>query len=66
MVCVAPSGRITLVNAQTERLFGYRREELEGQLVEMLVPEAARAVHPQRRAGYVADPVPGRWARACS
>ena len=58
MVCVAPSGRITLVNAQTERLFGYRREELEGQLVEMLVPEAARAVHPQRRAGYIADPVP--------
>ncbi len=55
---VAPSGRITLVNAQTERLFGYRREELEGQLVEMLVPEAARAVHPQRRAGYIADPVP--------
>ena len=58
MVCVDPSGRITLVNAQAERLFGYQRQELEGQLVEMLVPESARAVHPQRRAGYVADPVP--------
>ena len=58
MLCVDPDGRIALVNAQTERLFGYQRQELEGQLVEMLVPEAARAVHPRRRAGYVADPVP--------
>ncbi|HTT52435.1 MAG TPA: ATP-binding protein [Streptosporangiaceae bacterium] len=58
LVCVAPSGRITLVNAQTERLFGYRRQELEGELVEVLVPEAARAVHARQRAGYVADPVP--------
>ena len=53
-----PDGRIALVNAQAERLFGYQRQELEGQLVEMLVPEAARAVHSQRRAGYMADPVP--------
>jgi PAS domain S-box-containing protein len=58
MVCVAADGRITLVNAQTERLFGYQRQELEGQPVEILVPEAARAGHPQRRAGYVSDPVP--------
>ena len=58
MVCVAPSGRITLVNVQTERLFGYQRQELEGQLVEILVPEAARAMHSRRRARYMADPVP--------
>ncbi len=58
MVCVAANGRITLVNAQTERLFGYQRQELEGQLIEILIPEAARAVHPQRRAGYLADPAP--------
>jgi two-component system, cell cycle sensor histidine kinase and response regulator CckA len=57
MVCVAADGRIILVNAQAERLFGYQRQDLEGQLIEILVPEAARAVHPQRRAGYVADPV---------
>src|ERR1700722_13608649 len=58
MVCVAATGRIALVNVQAERLFGYPREELEGQLIEVLVPEVARAMHPQRRAGYMADPVP--------
>jgi PAS domain S-box-containing protein len=57
MVYVADDGRIVLVNAQAERLFGYRRSELEGQLVEMLVPEAVRAVHPRRRAEYMASPV---------
>jgi len=57
MVCVDAGGRITLANAQTERLFGYGRAELEGQLVEMLVPDAVQAGHPQRRAEYMADPV---------
>jgi PAS domain S-box-containing protein len=58
MVCVDVGGRIVLVNAQTERLFGYGREELTGQLVEILVPDAIRAGHPARRAGYMADPRP--------
>jgi PAS domain S-box-containing protein len=58
VLCVDPDGRIVLVNAQTERLFGYRRQELTGQLVEILVPDAIRAGHPARRAGYVADPRP--------
>ncbi|MGD0064801.1 MAG: PAS domain S-box protein [Streptosporangiaceae bacterium] len=56
VVCVDVSGRIVLVNAQTERLFGYGREELTGQPVEILVPDAARASHPAHRAAYVADP----------
>ena len=58
MVCVDSSGRIMLVNAQAERKFGYRREELVGQLVEILVPDAIKAGHPALRAGYVADPRP--------
>jgi two-component system cell cycle sensor histidine kinase/response regulator CckA len=58
MVCVDADGRIALVNAQTERLFGYARDELIGQPVEMLVPDAVRDVHPGHRAGYVADPAP--------
>ncbi len=58
MVCVERDGRITLVNAQAERLFGYDRKELVGQPVEMLVPDAVRGVHPGHRAGYTADPRP--------
>ncbi len=58
MVCVDAGGRIVLVNAQAERLFGYGREELAGQRVEVLVPDGVRAVHPGHRAGYAADPRP--------
>src|SRR6266705_2836258 len=58
MVCVDDGGRIALVNAQTERLFGYGRGELVGQPVEMLVPDGVRDAHPGHRAGYMADPRP--------
>ena len=58
VVCVDRNGRIELVNAQAERLFGYSRDELASQLVEILVPDAIKAAHPARRAGYVADPQP--------
>ena len=51
-----PSGRILLVNAQMEKVFGYAREELIGQAVEILVPERFRAKHPQFRQGYHAHP----------
>ncbi|MGA7760148.1 MAG: PAS domain S-box protein [Candidatus Binataceae bacterium] len=56
MVIVGPDGRIVLVNAQTEKLFGYRRAELLGNTVEMLVPQRFRAQHPQHRTRYFADP----------
>jgi PAS domain S-box-containing protein len=58
MVCMDSGGRIVLVNAQAERLFGYPREELIGQLVEILVPDAVKAAHPALRAGYATDPRP--------
>jgi PAS domain S-box-containing protein len=58
MMCVRADGRIALVNAETERLFGYRRDDLIGQSVEMLLPEAMRDAHLGRRAGYEADPQP--------
>jgi len=58
MVCVDADGRIVLVNARTERLFGYRRDELIGLPMDMLVPDAVRDVHPGHRGGYIADPQP--------
>ena len=58
MICADSTGRIVLVNAQTERLFGYRRADLEGQPVEILVPDAVRAGHGALRARYAAGPQP--------
>ncbi len=58
MVCADRDGRIVLVNAQAEKLFGYQREDLAGQPVEILVPDAMKAGHPALRAGYAADPQP--------
>ncbi len=55
-VIVDPSGRISLVNSQTERLFGYTREEVLGKSVDMLVPHRFRAVHPHHRDSYIATP----------
>ena len=49
-------GRITLVNRQTEVLFGYAREDLLGQPVELLAPERFRAAHRQHRTHYMAAP----------
>jgi PAS domain S-box-containing protein len=56
MVIVNKKGRIVLVNAQAERIFGYSREEMVGQWVELLVPDRFRKNHPGHRTGYFADP----------
>jgi PAS domain S-box-containing protein len=56
IVGVTADGTITLVNVQTERLFGYRREELLGQSVDLLVPGDLRAAHPGHRDRYFALP----------
>ncbi len=58
IVCVGEDGTIALVNTQTERLFGYERDELLGQTIEVLVPERVRAIHPSHRHGYMEDPHP--------
>jgi PAS domain S-box-containing protein len=55
MVVVNQQGRIVLVNAQVQTVFGYRREELVGQPVEMLMPQRFRGPHAEHRAGFSAE-----------
>ena len=56
ILMVNSEGRITLVNNQTERLFGYTRSELVGQVMEMLTPERYRREHPQLRSSFFLHP----------
>ncbi len=58
LVVVDVGGRIVLANSQTETMFGYRREELLGQAIEVLVPEQFRADHIRKRDEFLADPRP--------
>jgi PAS domain S-box-containing protein len=51
------TGRIELVNSQTELLFGYHRDELLGQPIEILVPERFRQQHPAERARFLETPM---------
>lgn len=55
MILVNRKGIITLVNAQTETLFGYSREELLGQSIDILSPAPLRGAHPGHRAAFFAD-----------
>jgi PAS domain S-box-containing protein len=50
------AGLIVLVNAETERMFGYSRDELIGQRIDMLVPDHARPQHSRHVAGYTGSP----------
>ncbi len=56
VVVVDQAGRIVLVNAQVEKLFGYCREELIGAEIEKLVPQRLRDRHPVYRSGFLSQP----------
>jgi len=53
MIIVNEQGVITIVNAQTEKLFGYQREELIGKEIENVIPHRFRAEHPEKRNGFI-------------
>lgn len=56
MVMVNAAGRIEMVNLQAERVFGYSRNEMIGQPVEMLLPARMRGHHPDLRRAFFTDP----------
>lgn len=56
MVMVDQDGMIVLVNAQIEKSFGYSRDELLGEPIEILVPERFRAHHPTYRDHFISNP----------
>lgn len=58
ILVVSGDGTITELNPQVEVLFGYARQELLGQPVEVLVPEALRRRHRGLREGFTRDPRP--------
>ena len=56
MVMIDADGKIVMVNTEIEQLFGYRREELIGRPVEMLVPERLRMQHVRHRGEFTPKP----------
>ncbi len=58
VVIVDGDGIVIEINRQAENLFGYRRDELIGSLVEVIMPERFRGSHAVRRDVYAADPQP--------
>jgi formate hydrogenlyase transcriptional activator len=56
MVVADREGKIVLINAQTEKLFGYQRKELLNQKIEVLVPQRFRNRHGEHRTAFSAEP----------
>lgn len=56
MVIVNEQGEIILINGRAEYLFGYTREELIGQKIEILIPDKYRTIHSHHRNDYANSP----------
>lgn len=56
MIIIDGQGKIAIANAQSEEMFGYERQEMLGQPVEMLLPERLRSTHVGHREGFSSDP----------
>lgn len=58
IVMINQAGKIEMVNAQTERMFGYSRAQMLGQSMEILLPLRYRAMHPALRSAFFHSPTP--------
>lgn len=56
MILMNQQGKVVLFSAQVEKLFSYRREELQGQNIETLVPERFQGPHPEHLAAFFINP----------
>jgi PAS domain S-box-containing protein len=56
-VIVTPEGRLGFISDQTTKIFGYRRDELIGRPIEVLIPQRFREAHTVHRAEYAAKPM---------
>ena len=56
MIIVSDTGKIEIVNGQTEQMFGYTRSELLGKPIEMLLPARYRGRHEDHRVQFLKDP----------
>jgi two-component system CheB/CheR fusion protein len=56
ILVIDASGKLVMVNAAAEAMFGYHRDELLGQPLEVLLPQQLRAAHAEHRAAYLAAP----------
>ena len=56
MVITGDDGKIQMINAQTEKLFGYKRDDIIGKEVETLIPGRFHNKHTEHRHGYVEHP----------
>ncbi|HEY9045077.1 MAG TPA: PAS domain S-box protein [Ohtaekwangia sp.] len=56
MIIVGRDGKIQMVNAQTEKIFQYHRNEIYNKNVEILIPDRFHKHHPQHRDGFFHDP----------
>jgi protein-histidine pros-kinase len=56
MIIIDDRGKMAIVNGQAERMFGYTRDEMLGQAIEMLLPERLRERHVGNRARFAEDP----------
>ena len=56
MIIIDEQGKIAIVNAQAEKMFGYDRQEILGCRIETLLPERLREQHVSHRGEFVRDP----------